>query len=113
MLNSAFEAIGSNKDPETGNNAYNYQYGRWNVLVWPYLNQWDTGGVEPWFLLDSNYNSLYGSLVWFDRIPLSVKSYVSEENDNNIWKGRCRFIAGFNDWRGIACAGVSGATALT
>lgn len=112
MINAAFEAIGSDKDPATGNNAFNYQYGRWNVLVWPYLNQWDTLGTNPWFLLDSNYNKMYGSLVWFDRIPLSVKSYVDDSNDNNIWNGRCRFIAGFNDWRGIACAGITGGTTL-
>lgn len=113
MINDAFEAIGSDKDPTTGNNAFNYQYGRWNVIVWPYLNQWDTSSLSPWFLLDSEYNKMYGSLLWYDRIPLSVRSIISEDNDNNIWKGRCRFNAGFNDWRAIACSGIDGATALT
>jgi hypothetical protein len=57
---------------------------------------------------------MYG-LVWLDRIPLSVKSYIDENNDNNIIKGRARFSAAPNNWRVIAGCypNLSGATALS
>ena len=31
---AVFEAIGADKDPATANNAFNYQFGRWNVICW-------------------------------------------------------------------------------
>lgn len=64
LKKTVFAAIGADKDPVTANNAFNYQYGRWNVIVWPYLNQFVTSGVSPWVLLDSKYNETYGGAVW-------------------------------------------------
>lgn len=113
MKEDLFAAIGADKDPSTANNGFNYHYGMWNVIVWPYLNEWDTGTVKPWFMMDSKYNQMCQSAIWYDRIPLTIKSEIDPDTDGNIWKGRARFIAGFNDWRGIACAGVSGATTLS
>ena len=112
LKNDVFAAIGADKSPETANNAYNYVYGRWNVIVWPYLNQYVTSGTAPWILMDSRYNETYGSAVWLDRVKLEVKSEIAE-NDANVWKGYARFIAGFNDWRAFAVGGISGATDLT
>ena len=112
LKKAVFAAIGADKSPETANNGFNYQFGRWNVIVWPYLNQFITAGTSPWVLLDSRYNEEYGSLIWLDRVPLDVRSTVDENTDANVWRGYARFTAGFHDWRGIACAGVTGATAL-
>ena len=112
LKKAVFAAIGADKDPETANNGFNYQFGRWNVIVWPYLNQFITAGTSPWLLMDSKYNEEYGSLIWLDRVPLDVRSTVDENTDANVWRGYARFTAGFHDWRGIACAGVTGATAL-
>ena len=69
LKNDVFAAIGSDKDPATSNNAFNYQFGRWTVICWPYLNQFITAGTAPWVLLDSKYNQEYGGAVWNDRIP--------------------------------------------
>lgn len=113
LKKAVFAAIGADKDPETANNGFNYQFGRWNVIVWPYLNQFITAGTSPWVLLDSRYNQEYGSLIWLDRVPLDVRSTVDENTDANVWRGYARFTAGFHDWRGIACAGVSGAGDLS
>ncbi len=112
LKKAVFAAIGADKDPETANNGFNYQFGRWNVIVWPYLNQFITANTAPWLLMDGRYNQEYGSLIWLDRVPLDVRSTVDENTDANVWRGYARFTAGFHDWRGIACAGVSGATAL-
>ena len=112
LKNDVFAAIGADKSPDTANNAYNYVYGRWNVIVWPYLNEFITSGTAPWILMDSRYNKDYGSAVWLDRVKLEVKSEIAA-NDANQWKGYARFIAGFNDWRAFAVGGISGATDLT
>lgn len=109
MKKKVFAAIGADKDPNTSNNAFNYVFGRWNVITSPYLNGLPKGA---WILEDSKYNDNYNGLIWFDRIPLTISSYVDENTDNNVWKGRSRFVAGCNDWRGIAVAGVTGGTTL-
>lgn len=112
LKKDVFAAIGADKDPNTANNGFNYQYGRWNVIVWPYLNQYLEDGAAPWILLDSKYNQEYGGAVWLDRTPLEVRSRIDEGNDANVWQGYARFIAGFNDWRFAAVGGVTGGSAL-
>ena len=111
LKKAVFAAIGADKDPATANNGFNYNFGRWNVIVWPYLNEFIASGTSPWVLLDSAYNDEYGTAIWLDRVPLEVRSEVAS-NDANLWKGYARFSAGFNDWRGIAVGGVSGGTQL-
>lgn len=107
-----FAAIGADKDPTTSNNGFNYNFGRWNVIVWPYLNQFITSGTKPWILIDSKYNEEYGGAVWLDRTALEVKSRIDDGNDANVWSGYARFIAGFNDWRFAAVGGVTGGSTL-
>ena len=113
LKKAVFAAIGADKDPDTANNGFNYQFGRWNVIVWPYLNQFLASGTEPWLLFDSRYNEDYDGLIWQDRVALDVSSEIDSNTNANVWRGYARFTAGFNDWRAIACAGVSGATALS
>lgn len=106
MLRKAIiAAIGSQLDPDTANNAVNFQAGNWNVIFWPYLDLYAPSTVVAgtgWFLMDSNYALDTGDCAIFqDRAPLTVRSEIAE-NDNNLWKGRCRFGGGFVDWRGFA-----------
>lgn len=112
LKRQVFSAIGAEKDPDTANNGFNYQFGRWNVIVWPYLNQYLAAGEAPWILLDSRYNEENGGAVWLDRTPLEVRSRIDEGNDANVWQGYARFIAGFNDWRFAAVGGMTGGTQL-
>ena len=112
LKKDVFAAIGADKDPVSANNAFNYQYGRWNVIVWPYLNQFVTMGTSPWVLLDSKYNETYGGAVWNDRVQLEVRSTIDENTDANVWRGRSRFNAAFNDWRFAAIGGVATGNAL-
>lgn len=111
LKNDVLAAIGADRDPDTSNNGFNYHFGRWNVIVWPYLNQFVAAGTRPWIMLDKRYNDEYGSAVWLDRVALEVRSELSG-NDANVWKGYARFTAGFNDWRGYAVGGVTGGTQL-
>lgn len=112
LKQAVFAAIGADKDPNTANNGFNYNFGRWNVIVWPYLNQYITDGTAPWLLMDSRYNDEYASAVWLDRTALDVNSVVDNNTNANVWYGYSRFIAGFNDWRGFAVGGVTGGTTL-
>lgn len=109
---AVFAAIGADKDPATSNNAFNYQFGRWNVLCWSYLDKYLTSGnTFPWVLLDDAYNQDYGGAVWFDRTELDIRSELAR-NDANEWLGFARFVGGFNDWRFAAAGGIDGADAL-
>jgi len=112
LKKAVFAAIGADKDPNTANNAFNYTFGRWNVIVWPYLNEFITSGTAPWVLLDSKYNAEHGGAIFQDRTALTVRSTIDENTDANVWRGRARFVAGVNDWRFACCAGVSGGTDL-
>lgn len=113
MKKAVFAAIGADKDPGTsGSNGFNYQFGRWNVIVWPYLNNYIKNGTKPWILMDSNYNEENASAVWLDRVPLTVSSDIEKETDANVWRGRARFVAGFTDWRAFAVGGVDSTGSL-
>lgn len=107
LKKEVFAAIGADKEPTSSNNAFNYQYGRWTVIVWSYLNQFITPSTQPWILMDSKYNQTYGGAVWNDRVKLAVRSTIDENTDANVWRGRSRFNAAFNDWRFAAVGGVS------
>lgn len=112
LKKSVFEAIGSDKDPATANNGFNYEFGRWTVVVSPYMNPLIGETDKPFFILDKNYNDNYDGLLFMDRIALTIKSYIDNDTDNNIWSGRSRFVCGANNWRCISVGGVTGATAL-
>ena len=109
-----FATIGADKDPNTSNNGFNYQFGRWNVIVWPYLQAiaGAANDATPWILMDSKFNETQGGAIWLDRLDLTVKSYIDNGNDNNVWTGRARFGAGFNNWRAFAIGGMSNASSL-
>ena len=113
LKREVFKAIGSDLDPAASTNAFNHQYGRWNVIIWPYLNQFIAKGLQPWILLDSKFNETYGGAVWNDRIKLAIKSEIDPGNDANRWKGRSRFNATFKDWRFACLGGITGGTDLT
>ena len=112
MKKKVFAIIGADKEPTSANNAFNYQYGRWSVMIWPYLNQFLADGAKPWALLDPTYNENYGGAVWNDRVPLTVSSKVDDNTDANVWRGRSRFNATGNDWRFICVGGIAGGTSL-
>lgn len=113
LKRKVFAAIGADQDPNTANNGFNFQFGRWNVKVWNYLNQFVAAGVEPWMLIDDDYNEENGGAVWNDRVPLTVKSRINDDNDANVWQGRARWGACFNDFRFACLGGIAGGSDLT
>lgn len=112
LKRDVFAAIGADKDPSTANNGFNFTFGRWNVIIWQYLNQFITKGSKPWVLLDEEYNQESGGAIFQDRVELEIESYIDRDTNANVWDGYARFGAGFNDWRGFAVGGVSGGDTL-
>jgi len=112
LKKNVLAATGSDKDPDTANNGFNYQFGKWRVIVWAELNRYITAGTSPWIMLDPDYNEEYDGAIWLDRVPLNVKSDIDVSTDANVWRGRARFNAAFHDWRFAAVGGVAGGSAL-
>ena len=110
LKDAVFSAVGADKEPATSNNAYNVQYGRWNIIVDPYLTQMlqVMGKTDkPFFLLDSKFMQNGDGAIFQERKKLEVKSVIDQNNDNNSWRGRARFGAGFVDWRFVAAGNIS------
>ena len=109
---AVFAAVGADKMPDSSANGFNYQFGRWNIIVWNYLNQFLTGSNKPWMLMDSKYNELCLGAILQDREGYTVRSVYNESNDANELHCRARFTAGFNDWRAFCLCGVEDGTQL-
>ena len=113
LKKAVFAAIGADKDPDSAGNGFNYQFGRWNIIVWNYLNPIVTAkSPMPYILLDSKFNKRAGGAIWQNRKELEVTSYIDENNDNNIFKGYSRFVGAFNNWRAFAISGIDGGDVL-
>lgn len=116
LKDAVFSAIGADKEPTTSNNAYNHQFGRWNVIIDPYLTQ-ELAAMgktdKPFILLDSKFLETGDGAIFQERKKLEVKSVVDQNNDNNSWRGRARFGAGFVDWRFAAAGNISTGKDLT
>lgn len=111
LKRAVIAAVGSDFDSESDKNAMNFQCGLWNIIVWNYLPK-DIGGQPYFFMLDSKFKDDYMCLPFVDRLKMTVRSDIDPNTDANVFKGRARFGAGFNNWRCIALcgAGTSGTT---
>lgn len=111
LKKQVFSVIGAEKDPATSNNGFNFEFGRWNVIINPY---WVVSGSDmPFILMDSRFNELDGAAVWYDRVKLETKAFVDEDTNAAVYNGYARWSAGFNNWRGMLMGGVTGGTSLT
>lgn len=103
---AVWAAVGSEKIPGSSNNDYNYQFGNWNVIIWPYLNDFIGSLTAPWIIMDSKYCQECDVAIKQEREPLTVTSVI-DDNDANRWKGRARFGGGFVDFRGMLAGGLA------
>lgn len=101
-------------------NGVNLQFGKYTLVISPYLSA--VKGFEDadysLILLDPQRNREGLGLVWFDRVPLQIDSYIDKKTKANFWDGRARFGAGFGDFRAMAYINLGGtdttnATAIT
>ena len=80
-------SIDSNK-----NNAINPQYGRYRLIVWPFLET----GQHGWFLIDSTLAQ--STLKWYSRRPLEIT--INRPNTERIvFQLSARYSYGYSDAR--------------
>ena len=96
-------ALKSKYGTRMGANGVNLAYGKYELIINPYLA--DIPGFKAedhgLILLDPARNKEGLGAVWFDRVPLQVDSYIDKKTKANIWDGRARFGAGFGDFRAM------------
>lgn len=111
LKRKVLEVIGSEKDPNTPNNAWNAQYGNWRLVIWPYLNDFIGKTANPFILMDSEYNETADCAIWQDRFDVEIRDSIGA-NDEYIWSGFARFNGAFGDFRALYAGGMAGGKAL-
>lgn len=109
----AKKACGSERTAGSANNDINIQYGNWNLVVLP---DWQCDS-DKFMVMSSEANKNLAGNMFFNRIPLTLNSWVDHHTGNYIWNGRCRFGVGFGSWKHLALVessstAISDATAL-
>lgn len=89
--------------PMAGNGT-NLVYGKYEVISNAYLSgvKGFTDADHGLLLIDPQRNREGLGAVWFDRTPLTVRSYKDDKTEANVWAGRARFGAGFGDFRAMS-----------
>jgi len=100
LQDRALEIIGSEKDPESANNAINPQRTRFKLFDWEYKTD-----TNNWFMCDSGLRKK--SLFWIDRVQKEFGRI--EDFDTLIAKFRVytRYSFAWVDWRFVFGAQVS------
>jgi phage major head subunit gpT-like protein len=94
LADTAYEVVGSEKNPDNANNTKNMDYNRYKVLVLKRLDDYDTNN---WFMVDSRQMKKH--LLWIDRIAKETKMTVDFETFMLKWSIYFRCGNGFKDWR--------------
>ena len=50
-------------------------------------------------IMSSAANKQLGGNMFFNRVPLTISSWVDNHTGNYIWNGRCRFGVGFGTYK--------------
>lgn len=100
-------------DQQVGNdhNDANINKGMWKLIVDPHWQVSD--GAEPYIIMSSQANKDLMGNMFYDRTALEIEQDVDVHTHNLISSGRCRFSAGFGDWRHILMGGAATGTTLT
>lgn len=112
LQQAVYQVVGSHEQPGTPNNGNNVQFGMWNVISWPYLNQFIADGVKPWILFDEDYNEANAGNMWLDRVEMEFTQRVDENTHALVHDVYARWSAGFADWRQMCVGGIPGGTTL-
>lgn len=86
-----------------GNNDINIQYGNWNIIVLP---RWEADEDEL-MIMSSEANKSFKGNMFYQRSPLSIKTFVDVETRNLTYNGFARMGIGFNNWKHILRARVT------
>lgn len=78
----------------------NTQYGNWNIVIMPYWQSND----DRLMIMSSEANRNLAGNMFFNRIPLTISSFIEPHSGNYIFNGRCRFGVGFGTYKHIILA---------
>lgn len=99
------QALGSAYEASSSTNAINIMYGGWNLIVlpnWQYSIASDpVSQTYPIIVMSSEANKNLAGNMFFNRVPLSIKSWEDSHTRNWIWNGYCRFGIGFGTYKHI------------
>ncbi len=108
----AKKVVGSERTTGTDYNDINTQYGNWTIAI---LSGWETKD-DRFMLMSSEANEQLAGSMFYNRVPLDIRSYIDEHTRNLVWNGYCRFSVGFTTWKHMLLAAdgesVAGASAL-
>lgn len=79
-------------------NAVNTEYGKWRIVVLPH---WGASNSDEFMVMSSEANRELGGNMFFNRVPLTVKSWEDYHTGNRMWTGRCRMSVGFGTYKHI------------
>ncbi len=96
----AKKVCGSEGTLGSANNDINLNYGNWNIVILP---NWQTSDDRV-MIMSSEANKNLSGNMFFNRVPLTVSSWVDNHTGNYIWNGRCRFGVGFGTYKHILLA---------
>ena len=78
----------------------NTQYGNWNVVIMP---SWQTTD-DRIMIMSSEANRNLAGNMFFNRVPLTISSFIDHHTGNYVFNGRCRFGVGFGTYKHILLA---------
>lgn len=112
LKKQAMAILASYQKPGSANNDYNPLFGNFDLIVWPYLNDFiGTTNTAPWIIMDSKYNEECDCAVWQNRVDMEV-SNKEGDHDEQKWNGYSRFTGGFVDFRALMAGGITGGSDL-
>ena len=110
LITLAKKIINSDQQVNSDYNDVNVNKGMWKLVV---DHHWQAAsGKEPYIIMSSQANKDLNGSLFYDRIPLTIKQDVDVHTHNLISSGRCRFSAGFGDWRHVIMGGATTGTTL-
>ena len=78
----------------------NTQFGNWNIIIIP---DWYPGD-DRLMIMSSEANRNLAGNMFFNRVPLTISSFVDPHSGNFVFTGRCRFGVGFGTYKHILLA---------
>lgn len=103
LYDTACEAVGKNDsgassvmDPDSDKGKINVQSGRWNIIAYPRLDDYDTNN---WFMADSRRMKEF--LIWVDRVSPETNTQVDFETLMFKQSIYGRYGYGWTNWRGL------------
>lgn len=96
------KVVGSERAVGGNWNDINTQYGSWDVVVLP---NWESD-IDQFMIMSSDANANLSGSMFYNRVPLDIRSWIDDHTRNLCVNGYCRIGIGFNTWKHILlCVG--------